>query len=134
MRLQKWSSDFKLEEDLPIASVWVLLLGLPYYLHTSHYVKQLVSIEGTPLEIAAATRSKTRPNMAKMGNCRLLERKKKNKANSAHNRDQEPIENSSTNESKALDKGKESDQTRKREGKIAKASRDGTDIKMNTKD
>lgn len=39
MWLQKWSPDFKLDEDLPIAPVWVLLFGLPFHMHTWHYIK-----------------------------------------------------------------------------------------------
>ncbi|WMV14246.1 hypothetical protein MTR67_007631 [Solanum verrucosum] len=66
MWLQKWSPNFKPEEDLPIAPVWVLLPNLPFHLHTWHYIKQLVSNIGTPLELDNATRSKTRPSMAKV--------------------------------------------------------------------
>ncbi|OIS98131.1 hypothetical protein A4A49_05154 [Nicotiana attenuata] len=66
MWLQRWSPDFKPEEDLPVAPVWVLLPGLPYHMHTWHYVKQVVSVIGTPLEMDLATRGKTRPCMAKV--------------------------------------------------------------------
>ncbi|PHU09465.1 hypothetical protein BC332_21325 [Capsicum chinense] len=65
MWLQKWSPDFKVEEDLSISSIWVLLPALPFHLHTWHYIKQLVNNFGTPLEMDNATRSKTRPSMAK---------------------------------------------------------------------
>ncbi|OIT27310.1 hypothetical protein A4A49_35878 [Nicotiana attenuata] len=66
MWLQKWSPDFKPEEDLPIAPVWVLLPGLPFHMHIWNYVKQVVSIIGTPLEMDLATRGRTRPSMAKV--------------------------------------------------------------------
>ncbi|KAM3251581.1 hypothetical protein P3L10_005651 [Capsicum annuum] len=33
MWLQKWTPDFKPEEDLPIAPVWVLLPKLPFHMH-----------------------------------------------------------------------------------------------------
>ncbi|OIT37532.1 hypothetical protein A4A49_08200 [Nicotiana attenuata] len=66
MWLQKWSPDFKPEEDLPIALVWVLLPGLPFYMHTWNYVKQVVSTIGTPLEMDLAIRGRTRPSMAKV--------------------------------------------------------------------
>ncbi|XP_070041196.1 uncharacterized protein [Nicotiana tomentosiformis] len=66
MWLQKWSLDFKPEEDLPIAPVCVLLPGLPFHMHTWHYVKQVVSNVGTPLEMDMATRGITRPSMAKV--------------------------------------------------------------------
>ncbi|KAM3341889.1 hypothetical protein P3S68_026855 [Capsicum galapagoense] len=39
MWLQKWSPDFKPEEDLLIAPLWVLLPKLPFHMHTWHYVK-----------------------------------------------------------------------------------------------
>ncbi|OIT36492.1 PREDICTED: uncharacterized protein LOC109241976 [Nicotiana attenuata] len=66
MWLQKWSPDFKPEEDMPIVLVWVNLPRLPFHLHTWHYVKQIVSDAGTPLEIDIATRGKNRPSMAKV--------------------------------------------------------------------
>ncbi|OIT26491.1 hypothetical protein A4A49_24679 [Nicotiana attenuata] len=98
MWLQKWSPDFKPEEDSPIAPVWVLLRGLPFNMHSWHYVKQILSSVGTPLTLDVATSGKTRPSMAKarveidllkpqlesvwvgklghnMMNCRLLEKK-----------------------------------------------------------
>ncbi|XP_019224832.1 PREDICTED: uncharacterized protein LOC109206467 [Nicotiana attenuata] len=66
MWLQKWSPDFKPEEDLPIAPVWVLLPGLPFHMHTWQYVKQVVGVVGTPLEMDLATRGRTRPSVAKV--------------------------------------------------------------------
>lgn len=66
MWLQKWSPDFKPDEDIPIAPVWVLLPGIPFHLHTWHYVKQIVSSIGTPLALDAATCGRTRPSMAKV--------------------------------------------------------------------
>ncbi|XP_070050930.1 uncharacterized protein [Nicotiana tomentosiformis] len=66
MWLQKWSPDFKPEEDLLISPVWVLLPGLPFHMHTWNYVKQVVSSIGTPLEINLATRGRTRLCVAKV--------------------------------------------------------------------
>ncbi|XP_059295378.1 uncharacterized protein LOC132048698 [Lycium ferocissimum] len=66
MWLQKWSPDFKPEEDIPIAPVWVLLPKLPYHLHYWHYIKQIVQSIGTPLELDSATKGRTRPSMAKI--------------------------------------------------------------------
>ncbi|XP_070010002.1 uncharacterized protein [Nicotiana sylvestris] len=66
MWLQRLSPDFKPEEDLPIAPVWVLLPGLPFHMHTWHYVKQVVSSIGIPLEMDLATRGRTRPSMTKV--------------------------------------------------------------------
>lgn len=34
MWLQKWSPDFKPDEELPMAPVWILLPGLPFHMHT----------------------------------------------------------------------------------------------------
>ncbi|CAN4077639.1 unnamed protein product [Withania somnifera] len=66
MWLQKWLPDFKPEEDLPVAPAWVLLPGLPYHLHTWHYIKQLLHSVGTPFAIDAATNRRTLPSMAKI--------------------------------------------------------------------
>ncbi|OIT05152.1 hypothetical protein A4A49_54344 [Nicotiana attenuata] len=66
MWLQKWSPDFKPEEDLPVAPVWVLLPGLRFHMHTWQYVKQVVSSIGTPLEMDLATKGRTRSSMAKV--------------------------------------------------------------------
>ncbi|KAH0633900.1 hypothetical protein KY284_036686 [Solanum tuberosum] len=66
MWLQKWTPNFKPEEDLPIAPVWVLLPKLPFHMHTWQYIKQIVSSVGTPLEMDQATKSRTRPSMAKV--------------------------------------------------------------------
>nr|XP_018632189.1 uncharacterized protein LOC108948042 [Nicotiana tomentosiformis] len=66
MWLQKWSPDFKPEEDLPIVPVWVNIPDLPFHLHTWHYVKQIAKEAGIPLEMDIATRGKTRPSMAKV--------------------------------------------------------------------
>ncbi|MCD7467558.1 hypothetical protein HAX54_005068 [Datura stramonium] len=39
MWLEKWSPDFKSDEDSPIVPVWVLLPDLPFHCHTWNYVK-----------------------------------------------------------------------------------------------
>ncbi|XP_070024832.1 uncharacterized protein [Nicotiana sylvestris] len=66
MWLQKWSPDFKPEEDLPVASTWVLLPGFPFHMHDCRYIKKLLSSVGTPLVLDAATMGKTRSSMAKI--------------------------------------------------------------------
>ncbi|KAH0725204.1 hypothetical protein KY284_001069 [Solanum tuberosum] len=63
----KVDSDFKLEEDIPIASVWVLPPGLLFHMHSWHYVKKIVSSIGTPLAMDIATNGRTRPSIAKIG-------------------------------------------------------------------
>lgn len=65
-KFAKWPPDFKPKEDLLIALVWVLLPDLSFHTHTWHYVKQVVSAIGTPLEMDPATRGKIRPNIAKV--------------------------------------------------------------------
>lgn len=62
----KWSPNFKLEEDSPIVPVWVLLLSLPFYFHTWHYVKQVLGPVGIPLSMDITTDYRTRPSMAKV--------------------------------------------------------------------
>lgn len=44
MWLQKWSTDFKPEKDLPIAPAWILLPGLPFHLHTWHYINDYCTL------------------------------------------------------------------------------------------
>ncbi|XP_009801081.1 uncharacterized protein [Nicotiana sylvestris] len=66
MWLQKWSPDFKPEEDLPIAPAWVLIPGLPFHMHDWYYIKQLLSSVGRPLALDVATFGRTRPSMANM--------------------------------------------------------------------
>ncbi|XP_060211766.1 uncharacterized protein LOC132639331 [Lycium barbarum] len=66
MWLEKWTPEFKPDEDSPIVLVWVLLPGLPFHLHTWNYVKQVVAPIGTPLTMDAATENRTRPSMAKV--------------------------------------------------------------------
>ncbi|CAN4126450.1 unnamed protein product [Withania somnifera] len=39
MWLEKWTPDFKPDEDSLIVPVWVLLPGLPFHCHTWNYVK-----------------------------------------------------------------------------------------------
>ncbi|XP_060200076.1 uncharacterized protein LOC132628294 [Lycium barbarum] len=63
---QKWSPDFKLEEDIPIVPVWVLLPGLPFHMHTWHYVKQITEAAGIPIELDTTTKTMNRPSMAKV--------------------------------------------------------------------
>ncbi|XP_070029211.1 uncharacterized protein [Nicotiana sylvestris] len=64
--LQKRSSDFKPEDDLPVAPAWVLLPVLPFHMHDWHYIKQLLSSVGMPLALDAATMGRTRPSMPKL--------------------------------------------------------------------
>ncbi|XP_060175283.1 uncharacterized protein LOC132606002 [Lycium barbarum] len=45
---------------------WVLLPALPFHLHAWHYLKQIVSNVGTPLELDMATKNRNRPSMAKI--------------------------------------------------------------------
>ncbi|XP_060195140.1 uncharacterized protein LOC132624363 [Lycium barbarum] len=66
MWLQKWTPDFKPEEDLPLALARVLLPSLPFHLYSWHYIKRLVCSIGTPLTLDAATSGRTRPSMAKV--------------------------------------------------------------------
>ncbi|OIT26457.1 PREDICTED: myb-like protein I [Nicotiana attenuata] len=66
MWLQKWTPDFRPDEDIPIVPVWVLLPGLPFNMHTWHYAKQICSEVGTLLALDVVTGGKTRPSMAKV--------------------------------------------------------------------
>lgn len=66
MWLTKWTLDWKPEEDVPYAPVWVLLLKLPMNCHKWEYIKQILGPVGTPLSLDTATRGMTRPSMAKV--------------------------------------------------------------------
>ncbi|XP_075075277.1 uncharacterized protein LOC142162671 [Nicotiana tabacum] len=66
MWLQKWSPNFKPEEDSPIVPIWFLLLGLPFHCHTWNYVKKILGPLGVPLSMDIATNYRTRPGMAKV--------------------------------------------------------------------
>ncbi|KAH0687341.1 hypothetical protein KY285_017901 [Solanum tuberosum] len=63
--LQKWTPHFKSEEDIPIVPVWVLLPGLPFHIHNWNYVKHIIREVGKPIELDIATKTMTRPSMAK---------------------------------------------------------------------
>ncbi|PHU22348.1 hypothetical protein BC332_07455 [Capsicum chinense] len=64
--LQKWTPNFKPEEDILIVPVWVLLAGLLCHMHTWHYAKQITVVVGVPIDLDIATRTMNRPSMAKM--------------------------------------------------------------------
>ncbi|XP_060182467.1 uncharacterized protein LOC132612161 [Lycium barbarum] len=66
MWLQKWTPNFKHDEDLPTVLVWALLPGLSFHLHNWHYIKQIISDAGIPLELDLATKNLNRPSMAKV--------------------------------------------------------------------
>ncbi|XP_060170920.1 uncharacterized protein LOC132601883 [Lycium barbarum] len=66
MWLEKWTPDFKPDEDSPIVPVWVLLPELPFHCHSWHYLKQIVGSIGVPLTMDLATENITRPRMAKI--------------------------------------------------------------------
>ncbi|XP_060200230.1 uncharacterized protein LOC132628470 [Lycium barbarum] len=66
MWYEKWSPNFKPDEDSPIVLVWVLLPELPYHCHSWNYVKHIVEPTGLPLTVDFATDHRTRPSTAKV--------------------------------------------------------------------
>ncbi|KAG5580583.1 hypothetical protein H5410_051210 [Solanum commersonii] len=66
MWLQKWSPDFKHDEALLIAPMWILLPEIPFHMHTWQYMRQIVASIGIPLGLDVATTDKTRPSLAKV--------------------------------------------------------------------
>ncbi|KAH0727708.1 hypothetical protein KY290_003412 [Solanum tuberosum] len=66
MRLFKWSPDFDPNEETSLAPIWVLLPDLPFHCFRWEYLKQILSIVGTPLKEDLATIARSRPNMAKV--------------------------------------------------------------------
>lgn len=63
MWLQKWTFDFKPEEDSPIVSVLALIPRLPFRCHTWNYVKYILGPIGTPHTTADC---RIRPSPAKV--------------------------------------------------------------------
>ncbi|KAH0658164.1 hypothetical protein KY289_026912 [Solanum tuberosum] len=63
--LQKWTPNFKPEEDIPIVPVWVLSPGLPFHMHNWNYGKQIIKEVEKPIKLDKATKTMTRPSMAK---------------------------------------------------------------------
>lgn len=66
MKIQKWTTKFKPEEDTTLTSVWINLPDLPWHFYKWAALCRIVSPIGIPIVMDKATLSKTRPTTAKM--------------------------------------------------------------------
>ncbi|PKU82763.1 hypothetical protein MA16_Dca015160 [Dendrobium catenatum] len=66
MRLLKWSPDFDVREESPIAPVWIDFPNLRLHFFNSHILFGLASIFGRPLQTDQATASLSRPSVARV--------------------------------------------------------------------
>ncbi|KAH0769972.1 hypothetical protein KY290_013953 [Solanum tuberosum] len=66
MKIQKWTTKFKPEEETTLTSVWINLPDLPWHFYKWDALCRIVSPIGTPIVMDKVTLSKTRPTMAKV--------------------------------------------------------------------
>ncbi|XP_020690945.1 uncharacterized protein LOC110105688, partial [Dendrobium catenatum] len=66
MRLLKWSMDFDVREESPIAPVWLAFPNLRLHFFNSHILFGLASVFGRPLQTDQATASLSRPSVARI--------------------------------------------------------------------
>ncbi|PKU63149.1 hypothetical protein MA16_Dca022817 [Dendrobium catenatum] len=66
MRLLKWSPDFDVREESPIAPVWIAFPNLRLHFFNSHILFGLASVFGRPLQTDQATASLSRPSVARV--------------------------------------------------------------------
>lgn len=66
MRIFKWSSNFHVDREIPLAPVWISLPRLPVHFFERSTVFAIASLLGTPLRLDSATASLKRPSMARV--------------------------------------------------------------------
>ncbi|KAI0508077.1 hypothetical protein KFK09_014211 [Dendrobium nobile] len=66
MRLLKWSPDFHVREESPIAPVWIAFPNLHLHFFNSHILFGMTSVFGRPLQMDQATVSLSRPSVARV--------------------------------------------------------------------
>ncbi|KAI0493783.1 hypothetical protein KFK09_023908 [Dendrobium nobile] len=66
MRLLKWSLNFDVREESPIASVWIVFPNLHLHFFNTHILFGMVSVFGRPLQTDQATSSLSRPYVARV--------------------------------------------------------------------
>ncbi|CAI9117200.1 OLC1v1018546C1 [Oldenlandia corymbosa var. corymbosa] len=65
MRILKWRSGFKFEEDPPIVPIWVSLFDLPIEFLNPEVIFSMATAIGKPLKVDAPTLNMTRPLVAR---------------------------------------------------------------------
>ncbi|KAL0329010.1 UNVERIFIED_CONTAM: hypothetical protein Sradi_4887700 [Sesamum radiatum] len=66
MRVLKWSPEFSITEESPIAPVWVNLPGLPIHLFDKTALFRIAILLGSPLKIDETTAKRNRPGRARI--------------------------------------------------------------------
>ncbi|KAJ6814503.1 uncharacterized protein M6B38_136875 [Iris pallida] len=66
MRIFKWTSDFSMHIESPMAPVWVSFYDLPTFLFTKASVFLIVAGLGSPLKLDKATENLSRPSRARV--------------------------------------------------------------------
>lgn len=66
MRVTKWTPDFDPNCDTPIVPVWVLIKGLPLFLHNRTALWDIAHMIGTPLRMDTATMQGLRPSVVRL--------------------------------------------------------------------
>ncbi|KAI0501240.1 hypothetical protein KFK09_016183 [Dendrobium nobile] len=66
MRLLKWTPDFDVREESPIAPVWLAFPNLRHHFFNQQILFGLASIFGRPLQMDQATASISRPSVARV--------------------------------------------------------------------
>ncbi|KAI0496827.1 hypothetical protein KFK09_023151 [Dendrobium nobile] len=66
MRLLKWSPDFDVREESPIAPVWIAFPNLRLHFFNMHILFGMASVFGRPLQTDQANVSLFRPSMARV--------------------------------------------------------------------
>lgn len=72
MRVLKWTPMFHVEQEPPIAPVWVSFERLPFFMFSKGPLFSIARLIGKPLKLDAATESLARPSVARV--CIELER------------------------------------------------------------
>lgn len=66
MKILKWTPDFTADHEPPVAPVWISFNHLPIHLFQKGPLMSLASLLGRPLRIDAATRTLSRPSVARV--------------------------------------------------------------------
>lgn len=66
MRVLKWTPMFHVEQEPPIAPVWVSFERLPFFMFSKGPLFSIARLIGKPLKLDAATESLARPSVARV--------------------------------------------------------------------
>ena len=66
IKVLKWTPEFTADHEPPVNLVWISFHHLPIHLFQKGTLMSLVSLIGRPLQIDAATKSLSRPSVARV--------------------------------------------------------------------